>query len=442
MAGVDNTGATPRRSLIKATPGAKLRRKKLHVVGLPLSPIEKKWYAVLRMVRMRDAYHGRVPRYQSKKIARSLGKSERVLNRMVTVALSGCSLERKPGSGRPRVVTEKWMMDWFFAKHKEVKGRWNVRRMVRMMKSEWGGLGSVGTVHRLARMAGFNLTRPRLLPILTFEHMRKRKEFAEMMLAKEGNPINDSSTVFVMIDEKWFVRHRRGTMWVAPGEMRPAEFVKNKLHETKVMFLGALAVPRPEHGFDGGVGLWPIGSVEMAKYNSSTRPAGARVFRGVEMNRELTIKMMQENVVPAIMAKCGAWVKHIVVVMDNAGGHGGGRGDMSTTTLATLNEWAMTAVQGRVLTIEFKAQSPHSPDVNVLDAGAWWSLQVAVDEVDDVAGQTATEIVVHDAVLRAWNTWVNSDRIQKLFDDVTLNCGEIIRTHGGNLFEQPHHKIQ
>lgn len=69
-------------------------------------------------------------------------------------------------------------------------------------------------------------------------------------------------------------------------------------------------------------------------------------------------------------------------------------------------------------------------------------MQVAVDEVDDVAGQTATEIVVHDAVLRAWNTWVNSDRIQKLFDDVTLNCGEIIRTHGGNLFEQPHHKIQ
>ena len=51
VAGVENTGATPRRSLIKATPGAKLRRKKLHVVGLPLSPIEKKWYAVLRMVR-------------------------------------------------------------------------------------------------------------------------------------------------------------------------------------------------------------------------------------------------------------------------------------------------------------------------------------------------------------------------------------------------------
>lgn len=178
------------------------------------------------------------------------------------------------------------------------------------------------------------------------------------------------------------------------------------------------------------------------------------MFKSTEMNKDLTIKMMEEDVVPAILGKCGNWAKSIVVIMDNAGGHGGGRGDMSTTTLAELNDWATKFIEAakksskykQLRLIEFKAQSPRSPDMNVLDAGAWWSLQVAVDEVDDETDRSASEIVIHDAVLKAWNTWINKDKIQKLFDDVLLNCKEIIRTNGGNLYQQPHrsplHKTQ
>jgi len=73
--------------------------------------------------------------------------------------------------------------------------------------------------------------------------------------------------------------------------------------------------------------------------------------------------------------------------MDNPGGHGGGRGDMTKTTIARLNAWAqqLPAVLQRLCGpqlsgIVFVAQQPRSPDTNALDLGIWVSLQVAVEK--------------------------------------------------------------
>ena len=412
-----------------------------------LLPIEKRWYAVLRLIWLRMANNGRAPRKAAERIARAIGKSVRSLNKMAQMALLGHSLARRSGSGRPRLGTAEQMKKWCLAKHRECTRKWTTRSMARAMKKEWNGVRSVGTVYRLARMCHFKLTKPRLLPILSSDHMTKRKQFAQELTSAQDNPLDDPDTVFVMIDEKWFVRNRHGPVWMAPDEVRPAEFLRNKQHETKVMFLGALARPRPSHGFAGGIGLWPIGTIERAVRSSNLRPAGARVFVPTEMNKEKTIEMVKRDVIPEILRQTGKWAKKIVLVMDNAGGHGGGRGDMTKTTLRQLNEWGerlpeslMAMCENKGLTLKFIAQPPHSPDMNILDAGAWWSLQVAVDAVNDSTNKAPTEIDVHDAVITAWKTWVDDDKIEKLFADVLMNCCEIIRTRGGNLYQQPHHK--
>ncbi len=57
-------------------------------------------------------------------------------------------------------------------------------------------------------------------------------------------------------------------MRLAPGEKRPALNIANKLHPKKVMFLGAVAVPRPEHQFDGAIGFCPIGERTVAQRRS------------------------------------------------------------------------------------------------------------------------------------------------------------------------------
>ena len=280
--------------------------------------------------------------------------------------------------------------------------------------------------------------------------MAKRHEFATYFTGS-NSPVNDENAFVEFMDEKWFRRHTRGNVWIASNEIRPAETTANKLHETQVMLLGAVAMPRTQHGFNGGVGLWPVGYVEEAKRSSAYREKGARKFVKESMTKEYFVDMLKTKLNPATLVRCGKWATSVVWYMDNAGGHGGGRGDMEKSTIAELNEWCATKLQKntalrklckdlQIPPIEFRAQPAHSPDVNPLDAGAWWSLQVAVDRVDDEHPERATEIMVHDTVLNAWESWESAERIAKLFEDVQLNCAEIKRTHGGNMYAQPHHK--
>ena len=79
--------------------------------------------------------------------------------------------------------------------------------------------------------------------------------------------------------------------------------------------------------------------------------------------------MLKEKVIRDALSKC-PWATRIVVQMDNAGGHDGGKGDISTTTLNRLNEWAADLPQeyrdllhnpDNPPTIEFIAQPPRAP---------------------------------------------------------------------------------
>ena len=402
------TNSKPR-MLIKQTMINKRRRAVAKVKQL--LPLERRWYFALLLSKVRVMYGGKAPMKKVKEIARRAGVSVTTLNRWCKDANAGTSLMRQSGCGRPRAVTAGWMKKWFLEQHKKWKGKWNVRMMVREMQRTWGGLGSMATVCRIAHECGFRLARPRLLPIISGEHMKKREAFAEYLTGNDS-PFNDGDTFVGFMDEKWFVRHRRSCVWVAPGENRPAELCTNKLHEAQVMFLGAVAMPRVQHGFNGGVGLWPVGYIGEAQHKSAYRVKGAREFIKESMTKDYFIKMLTTKLIPATLERCGKWAAKIVWFMDNAGGHGGGRGDMDKTTIAELNEWCKVMLPknkalrrlckgGKFPIIEFRTQPPHSPDMNVLDNGAWWSLQVAMDAVNDEHPERATETTVHDAVLEA-----------------------------------------
>ncbi len=114
------------------------------------------------------------------------------------------------------------MHDWFLSKHKEFRGRWTIRMMTAVMKSEWGGLGSFGTVIRLAHECGFRQGRPRLLPILNEATMKARLLFATNLLQSD-NPLRKNSSLVIHIDEKWFIWHKlKHQVWIGPGEETPS----------------------------------------------------------------------------------------------------------------------------------------------------------------------------------------------------------------------------
>ena len=66
------------------------------------------------------------------------------------------------------------------------------------------------------------------------------------------------------------------------------------------MFLTAVAKPRPEHQFDGLIGIWRICETTSAKRSSKLRPKGAVVVENVEMTADRFYDMLAEKVLPAI----------------------------------------------------------------------------------------------------------------------------------------------
>ncbi len=141
------------------------------------------------------------------------------------------------------------------------------------------------------------------------------------------------------------------------------------------MFFAAVAVPRPEHGFDGCVTFYLIGHESTAHNASKTCPRGARTWVSVEVDKKKTIEMMKQTTLDALK-KTGQWAKSYKFQMDNAGGHGGGRCSVENTTCQELNEWAAGLTPeflahygcnpNELPTFEYIAQPPKYPDLNVL----------------------------------------------------------------------------
>jgi len=256
----------------------------------------------------------------------------------------------------------------------------------------------------------------------------------------------EPDTVYVHIDEKWlFTLLPDRRLWVAPGAKPPIVHVASKRFIQKAMFLAAVAKPTPERGFDGRIGFYPVAERVVAKRDSKARKKGDMFWKPIDMDAALFKAFIKESVVPDALRATVAWARKIIIQMDNAGGHGGGRGDMNKTTLAELNAWAAElpvelcelCPQGPPV-FEFVAQPPRSPDLNVLDLGAWNSLQVAVDNLKHEGNPSATVSELFDRCIDAWAKWPAAQVLTKLFNTLSAVLCQVKEARGGNEYTLPH----
>ena len=202
--------------------------------------------------------------------------------------------------------------------------------------------------------------------------------------------------------------------WIHKSETPLIQPVQNKQHPTSVMFLGCIG--QPNDWFDGKVALLPVTEKYVAKKRSKYHEKGEEYDKCITMTKEVFLKMMKDSVIPPAVeimemnyqgnfSDC-----EISFQIDNAGGHGGGRGNVDATTLEDLRAFCSSNYpQYRII---FKAQASKSPDFNLLDLGVWWSLDTCVQKKkQNILIPKEKDII--DTVGAGWAEW-NGARISKI----------------------------
>jgi len=162
-----------RRSVLRpAPPKRRCRRNAAPASPDPVHPPtdhDKRAIAVGKFLGLQEAARQRGTRVSGADVA-AIAKSVRVSATQLRNLACRCavrSLARLPGSGRPSLTKQvPGLADWFLETSRELGGMWTVRMMAAKMEERWG-VGSIGTVCKLARPLGFCYVRQRFCPFLT-----------------------------------------------------------------------------------------------------------------------------------------------------------------------------------------------------------------------------------------------------------------------------------
>jgi len=177
---------------------------------------------------------------------------------------------------------------------------------------------------------------------------------------------------------------------------------------------------------------------KIAERNSKFHKAGDEYLILDTMTTKTFRQMLLSDVIPAIIKKVGQWADRVVVQMDSAGGHSAKK---TAVMLTDYGQEIIVPVEGRLgttrtITIEFIPQPTRSPDLNVLDLGAWYSLQSVVEECKYEA--EATKKLTHrviDEVLKAWSRWESAEKLTALFKTLEKVVAQVVKHEGGNQFD-------
>lgn len=248
------------------------------------------------------------------------------------------------------------------------------------------GMGSKSTVSKILHPAGWTPGATRFIPLLSDKHKADRLSHAEEAIERAKTDAVDGTYVVIHIDEKWFYLIGKSRGW-SNYRLKCVRRVVSKSNSAKekVMFLAAFARPIPEKNFDGRIGVYAIEFERVQQRDSKYNKRGETVFDNVEMTRDDFILRVQQMCHDAVK-KIGHFAKTIVIQMDSAGGHGGGRATFRddagmNLTCQLLQEWANKEFAGKLYTFKFEPQPSKSPDLNGCDLGLWNSFQVAANTV-------------------------------------------------------------
>ncbi len=163
---------------------------------------------------------------------------------------------------------------------------------------------------RALKLGLLQKSRSSIKPFLTPKNKETRINYCRSFVDNDGN-FSDMLTC-VDIDEKWFYLTRVNVSYiVVPGEKAPHRTIGHKSHVPKAMCLTAVARPRqnPDDGtwWDGKLGNWFFVDRVPAKRNSKNRQKGTLVTEPVTVNRENSVSMYINNLLPTVMEKWPAW---------------------------------------------------------------------------------------------------------------------------------------
>lgn len=387
--------------------------------------LQRRWRAVLEIQQFR--INGPLTNNIWNTVASKYGVTSQTLRNYEQIAINSGDLTRKPGSGRPASV-----VDDVAAEMEKLATEFEYEFTLEVMAlkvREKLGIGSKSTVWRVIKDDEWIKVRSKVKPFLTPEHMRERYDWAQRFLAFD---YVNGREVRIHIDEKCFDAFptRGRVLYCPPGVDPPHLYALSKTQIPWVMFLGAVAAPRPQHGFDGKIGLWMVGEEYVAQRNSKFHDKGDVYMTSRSMDGDFFYEMIEEQLLPAINAKITWKNAKVVVQIDSAGGH---------SVAINLSRLNALGAKNKVR-VYFETQPTRSPDNNALDLGLWNSMQsrVVLVKYDRKASKTMAQRIIY-AVMEMW-TQYPSEKISDIFNTLKLIHQCIIDENGGNSFKLPHAK--
>ena len=400
--------------------------------------VERRWRAVLIVI-MRESKQNNLSlsrkQYDELALECSVG-SGRSLERYVKNVKEGIPLTPKKPSGRRPLVLEQ-VATFMIAVAAQFGYSFTTEVMATRVSAELN-VGSPSTIRRALKAKKWTKTRQSSRPYLTPENQQVRYSFCRQWL----HVVTTDVFWRIHIDEKWFFAFPKGrVLYCPPGVIPPLQRLTHKNHIPKVMFLGAIGEPTVL--FDGSVGIWPVVKMHTPKRASELHPRvnGELVpyLKSATMDASLFVEMIETKLIPAIIERAQRVLNEhpdyrltVYTQLDNAGGHGVG------TSVDILNEKGANAHPR--IRIHFHCQPPNSPDLNVLDLGAWYSIQKAVPSLvyDPSVPKSSLEDRIITTVQESFTAWNARAKCADLFQTLRAFQCEVIESEGNNLFKQPH----
>ena len=223
-------------------------------------------------------------------------------------------------AGRPPRLTVE-LAQMIIALQRKHNGRAAERELCALM-GEKGHIIAPSTMHKWCKVLGMRRFKRPLRPKLTEAHRIARMEYVldELVRGPDEEPrlFGDEYRFhgldqFVHVDEKWFyLKKDKQTIRLFPAPdgsyELPVESVYHKSRMPKVMFLAAVAMPRPDYGFDGKLGIWPFVRYREAKRSdkrTGTRKGETVIMESVTVDAESYRKVIlgKDGVMDMIRAK-------------------------------------------------------------------------------------------------------------------------------------------
>jgi hypothetical protein len=439
-----------------------------YVLREAVEAANQKW-AVVKDFSVRRAAGGMTNK-EAAQLGARIGVTDRHVRRLVEKADASQSMLRMGGSGRPPDPLRDQALDiltefaesrgYIFsttdaANHLGVQlGRYNTRMaVIRLM--EWGGWKS-GVVP--------------VIPTLTDEHKKERLEYARAYV----DYVQEKELVAVVLDEKTFMMNEPNEIYhCPPGVPHPWRREPFKSNPANVMFVCAIGWPvYDENGdvlWDGKFLFEAVGDVVEQSRRSKHMEPGDEKFKKSNVTKETTLAICRKvaDKLAALGDLLGA--NGAEVQLDRAGAHGlSGKEDtrkvcdfcslvlaidclFSFVCVLTASQEVIDSMcvyghslftpSGREFTVTFVASPAKSPDLSLLDLGAWYSLITAKERVKAQDwGRTNMELKIVKACEAAWQAWDAAPTITNLVAKWKEVLQEIIKHNGGNDFRIPHVK--